>query len=118
MCRSDIYCTPMGFAALSGWVEVSEMTGAGELRLGTRMILHVPFVAYQELAGEELGDDACTLGRGVDEVGADHGRMAVVPAGHGAVAAHGLVGVEEATAGLLRRRAAGWRRSRGWRAWW
>lgn len=26
---SNIYFTPMGFSALSGWVEVSEMTGAG-----------------------------------------------------------------------------------------
>src|SRR5229473_80074 len=37
----------------------------------------------------------------MDEVGADHGGVAVVPEGHGAVAAHGLVGVEEATAGLF-----------------
>src|ERR1700678_1111702 len=65
------------------------------------MIFHVPFVAYQELAGEELGDDACTLGRRVDEVGADHGGMAVVPEGHGAAAAHGLVGVEETAAGFF-----------------
>jgi hypothetical protein len=35
------------------------------------MILHVPFVAYQKLAGEELGDDAGALGGGVDEVGTD-----------------------------------------------
>jgi hypothetical protein len=35
------------------------------------MILHVPFVAYQKLTGEELGDDARALGGGVDEVGTD-----------------------------------------------
>ena len=37
----------------------------------------------------------------MDEVGSDHGGVAIVPAGHGAVAAHGLVGVEEAAAGLF-----------------
>src|SRR5271154_4357582 len=37
----------------------------------------------------------------MDEVGTDHGRVAIVPAGHGAVAAHGLIGVEEAAAGLF-----------------
>jgi hypothetical protein len=31
---SDIYCTPKGFAALPGWVEVSEMTGAGSFGWG------------------------------------------------------------------------------------
>ena len=65
------------------------------------MILHVPFVAYQELAGEQLGDEARALGRGVDEVGADEWGMAVIPEGHGAVAAHGLICFEEAAAGPL-----------------
>ena len=65
------------------------------------MRLHVPLVAYQELAGEELGNDASALRRGVDEIGADHGGVAVVPAGHGSVAAHGLVSIEEAAAGLF-----------------
>jgi hypothetical protein len=32
--RSSIYCTPIGFAALLGWVEVSEMTGAGSFVCG------------------------------------------------------------------------------------
>ena len=65
------------------------------------MIFHVPFVAYQELASEKLGDDACALGGGVDEVGADHCGMTIVPDRHGAVAAHGLIGVEEAAAGFF-----------------
>src|SRR6266851_600727 len=37
----------------------------------------------------------------MDEVGADHGGVAIVPEGHGAVAAHGLIGVEEAASGLF-----------------
>ena len=32
--RNNIYCTPMGFAALFGWLEVSEMTGAGSFGWG------------------------------------------------------------------------------------
>ena len=38
------------------------MTGGDCFWLGTRMILHVPLVAYQELAGEELRNDARALG--------------------------------------------------------
>ena len=34
MCRNNIYCTPMGLAALAGWVEVAEMTGAGSFGWG------------------------------------------------------------------------------------
>src|ERR1700733_11696774 len=37
----------------------------------------------------------------MNEVGADHGRVMIVPARHSAVASHGLVGVEEAAAGSL-----------------
>lgn len=32
--RSSIYCTPVGRTALFGWVEVSEMTGAGSFGWG------------------------------------------------------------------------------------
>ena len=32
--RSSIYCTPVGLTALFGWVEVSEMTGAGSFCCG------------------------------------------------------------------------------------
>jgi len=32
--RSSIYCTPVGRTALFGWVEVSEMTGAGSFCCG------------------------------------------------------------------------------------
>jgi hypothetical protein len=65
------------------------------------MRLHVSLVAYQELAGEELRNDARALRGGVDEVGSDHGWMMAVPARHGSVAAHGLISVEEAAASLL-----------------
>ena len=34
MCRNAIYCTPISFAALCGWVEVAEMTGAGSFGWG------------------------------------------------------------------------------------
>src|ERR1700761_8835325 len=36
----------------------------------------------------------------MDEIGADHGGMMLVPAGHGSGSAHGLVGVEETAAGF------------------
>src|ERR1700749_2986579 len=36
----------------------------------------------------------------MDEIRADHGGMMLVPAGHGAGSAHGLIGVEETTAGF------------------
>jgi hypothetical protein len=65
------------------------------------MIFHVPFVAYQELTGEKLSDDARALWRRVNEVGSDHGRVAIVPAAHRSVAAHGLIGIEEAAAGFF-----------------
>jgi hypothetical protein len=32
--RSSIYCTPRGRTALFGWMEVSEMTGAGSFGCG------------------------------------------------------------------------------------
>jgi hypothetical protein len=32
--RSSIYCTPVGRTAVFGWVEVSEMTGAGSFCCG------------------------------------------------------------------------------------
>ncbi len=64
------------------------------------MQLHVPLVAYQELASEELGDDARALWRRVNEIGSYHRRVTAIPLPHGTVAAHGLVSIEEATSGL------------------
>ena len=62
---------------------------------GAGCVAEEALVVEGQVFDEEIGDEGSALGRGVDEVARDEAGMAGVPAGHGAVAAHGVKGIEE-----------------------
>ena len=64
-------------------------------------MLHLPSIVSQvQLVHEKPGDDGGALGRGMQQVGRHQPGAGREPAGHRAIAAHGVIGVKESDMGL------------------